>query len=556
MKLKYILLTLAAAVVLASCKKEPETPKLNVDTLSLSFDVEGGAQTVGLACNKDWTATASESWITVPSSGSKSTMTTSVTITVARNTGEDRTGTVTFAIEGRSATINISQKGIIPEDQLPDNAFQESFSSSQGRFTIDEKSNTAGAAIWQFSSDFKCMKATAYVNGTDHASESWLISPEIDLTWRKTIYLNFDHAAQYFNDLQRQALVKVTADDGKTWNDVKVPNYPPNTDWNFINSGDIDLAAYAGKKIKIAFVYISTAQKAGTWEIKNVKVTRIAAKALDNGDTYKSVPKWMELPAVTGDNQFVIHTVLENGKYYRNFSLSYNKDAHEAEWVAYPLNDWYTSGPRSDSWAYDPFIDSAFQPDLSSGYSASGYDRGHQIPSADRARSLAFNSQTFYYSNITPQNHEFNGGLWAKLEEKVRKWSSSSTKRENSMVYYIDTLYVVTGCILPASGGKSVTDKANKVQVIVPDGYFKALLKYSSSGTTNGGYMAAGIWLENRNYTEANTDMLLKQKMVSIEELEKKTGLKFFTNLEEKVSATVAKRIKSEKPQDNKFWFN
>ena len=124
------------------------------------------------------------------------------------------------------------------------------------------------------------------------------------------------------------------------------------------------------------------------------------------------------------------------------------------------------------------------------------------------------------------------------------------------MVYYIDTLYVVTGCILPASGGKSVTDKANKVQVIVPDGYFKALLKYSSSGTTNGGYMAAGIWLENRNYTEANTDMLLKQKMVSIEELENKTGLKFFTNLEEKVSATVAKRIKSEKPQDNKFWFN
>ena len=50
--------------------------------------------------------------------------------------------------------------------------------------------------------------------------------------------------------------------------------------------------------------------------------------------------------------------------------------------------------------------------------------------------------------------------------------------------------------------------------------------------------------------------MLLKQKMVSIEELEKKTGLKFFTNLEEKVTATVAKRIKSENPQDNKFWFN
>ncbi len=551
MKLKYIFLALAAAVVLASCKKEPETPKLNVDTLSLSFDVEGGAQTVGLACNYDWTATASESWITVPSSGSKSTMTMSVTITVARNTGEDRTGTVTFAIEGRSATVNISQKGIIPEDQLPDNAFQESFSSSQGKFTIDEKSNTAGTPIWQFDSRYG-MKATAYVNGTDHASESWLISPEIDLTWRKTIYLNFDHAAQFFSDLQHQALVKVTADDGKTWNDVKVPNYPPNTDWNFINSGDIDLAAYAGKKIKIAFVYISTAQKAGTWEIKNVKVTRIAAKALDNGDTYKSVPKWMELPAVTGDNDFIIHTVLEGDKYYRNYAMSYNRTAHEAEWVAYPLCDWYSrnSSGRTDAWGYDPFIQVSLQPNLAkSGYFyTNGYDRGHQIPSADRLRSAAFNQQTFYYSNMTPQNSNFNQGLWEKLENKVRVWSQSSSGT--------DTLYVVTGCILPASGGKTVADNDNKVQVVVPEGYFKAVLRYDIDGSTMDGYMAAGIWLENRNYTEANTDMLLKQKMVSIEELEKKTGLKFFTNLEEKVSATVAKRIKSEKPQDNKFWFN
>ena len=149
---------------------------------------------------------------------------------------------------------------------------------------------------------------------------------------------------------------------------------------------------------------------------------------------------------------------------------------------------------------------------------------------------------------MTPQNSNFNQGLWEKLENKVRVWSQSSSGT--------DTLYVVTGCILPASGGKTVADNDNKVQVVVPEGYFKAVLRYDIDGSTTDGYMAAGIWLENRNYTEANTDMLLKQKMVSIEELEKKTGLKFFTNLEEKVTATVAKRIKSENPQDNKFWFN
>ena len=62
------------------------------------------------------------------------------------------------------------------------------------------------------------------------------------------------------------------------------------------------------------------------------------------------------------------------------------------------------------------------------------YSRGHQIPSADRTATDELNSQTFYASNITPQNGDFNGGIWASLEGKIR---------ENMCQ---DTLYVVTGC--------------------------------------------------------------------------------------------------------------
>ena len=70
----------------------------------------------------------------------------------------------------------------------------------------------------------------------------------------------------------------ISKDDGQTW-DVLVPEYPLSLSWNFEGSGDIDLAAYVGNKVKLAFKYVSTAAKAGTWELKNVMISSGAAAA-------------------------------------------------------------------------------------------------------------------------------------------------------------------------------------------------------------------------------------------------------------------------------------
>ena len=104
--------------------------------------------------------------------------------------------------------------------------------------------------------------------------------------------------------------------------------------------------------------------------------------------------------------------------------------------MAYPLVASYTGKEkRPDKWAYDPEIDEKWQASLVDySYPAKEYDRGHQIPNADRNCNASIQAQTFYCSNSTPQNNKLNGGEWAQLEGRIRSsWMCA------------DTLYVVTG---------------------------------------------------------------------------------------------------------------
>ena len=74
---------------------------------------------------------------------------------------------------------------------------------------------------------------------------------------------------------------------------------------------------------------------------------------------------------------------------------------------------------------------------------------GHQIPSADRTTSNIANSQTFYFTNMTPQLSVLNGQMWANLEGQVRTWMAAS-----------DTLYVVTGAVLKTVNGNEAVNYA------------------------------------------------------------------------------------------------
>ena len=156
--------------------------------------------------------------------------------------------------------------------------FTETFETSQGNFTIDNKTMpTELTYVWKHDATNKYMKASAYANSTKYATESWLISPEVDLTSAPTAFLSFDHVMRYFGTANQDGTLKVTIDNGANWADVTIPTYPDGTSWTFVSSGEISLASYVGKKIKFAFIYKSSTDAAATWEIKNVKVYKTSA---------------------------------------------------------------------------------------------------------------------------------------------------------------------------------------------------------------------------------------------------------------------------------------
>jgi len=232
-----------------------------------------------------------------------------------------------------------------------------------------------------------------------------------------------------------------------------------------------------------------------------------------------TVQPWLELPAVQKEEgkAFFSHDMTYNNQAVRNYSFWYDLSNRVSLWVAYPLYQGMTSGvSRTDKWDYDPIVPRRFQGDVSRSYT--GYDRGHQLPSADRLCNTAANEQTFYFTNITPQNANLNQGIWQTLESQIRGQISGC-----------DTLYVVTGCVVRTETDTTVlyVKDTRGLDVAVPKAYFKVVLKYKADAP-NGGYSAIGFWLENKSY---GSQVIGRSHACSVADIEKKTGFDFFHNL-------------------------
>lgn len=150
--------------------------------------------------------------------------------------------------------------------------YAEAFTTGIGDFTTDGvKVGDPGIAVWVQDNTYG-MKATAYVANKDHASESWLTSPLIDLSGAIAPVLSFEHATNYFTDVAaaaKEATVWIREEGGE-WKQLS-PAYPKSLGWSFVPSGDVDLVGWKNKKVQIGFKYVSTT-KAGTWEVKDFKV--------------------------------------------------------------------------------------------------------------------------------------------------------------------------------------------------------------------------------------------------------------------------------------------
>ncbi len=169
-----------------------------------------------------------------------------------------------------------------------DATLSESFETSQGDFTIqDVVLPSELKSIWRHDSQYKQMKAGCYDGTTNHASESWLISPAINLAGKTAATLTFEHSGKQFGAPLTNLTLQVSktyaggAINAGDWTEVEIPTYMTGNDNTFVSSGSIDLSAYAGGNVFFAFKYTSQDGKGGNWYIKNV-VVKSGGTSLEN----------------------------------------------------------------------------------------------------------------------------------------------------------------------------------------------------------------------------------------------------------------------------------
>lgn len=182
--------------------------------------------------------------------------------------------------EVQAYIMNGDTIGNIPAEEVKA-IFSETFATGQGDFIIDniEVPNEM-PEVWTWKSSYKCMVATSFKTDgfINYPAESWLISPEIDLTKAENATLSFERVLYKVNNITIWAKESGSAN----WNELDMPNKEVTTSWTFQKSGDIDLNSYKGKKIQIGFKYLATDQ-AGTFELKNFTIEdRVAGETPEN----------------------------------------------------------------------------------------------------------------------------------------------------------------------------------------------------------------------------------------------------------------------------------
>ena len=227
-----------------------------------------------------------------------------------------------------------------------------------------------------------------------------------------------------------------------------------------------------------------------------------------------------EFPKLKGGSSVIV-THKTSGTYdvsNINFSTEWDNDKKSQRWTCYQMHKGFggNSGRYSNNpqYPFDSDLAAAGGKYLDDDYFwGSGFDHGHICPSADRTFSVEANKQTFYLTNMQPQYNKFNAGIWEVLEDKIRKWTNATGN---------EILYVCKGGTIDSNSNilKRISGK-----LIVPKYFFCALLLKTKKGS----YRAAGFWFLNENNDRSGEP--LADYIMSIDELEAKTGIDFFCNL-------------------------
>ena len=209
-----------------------------------------------------------------------------------------------------------------------------------------------------------------------------------------------------------------------------------------------------------------------------------------------------EIPSYSPNEDIVRHL---------GYTASYNHTTLIPDWVAWELTDYEVDGKNDGQYSFSRDPDVQFPKASREDYSNSGYDKGHMAPRADMKWSCQALEESYYFTNICPQDHEMNSQAWRKIEEMTRR----TAKRYGSVL-------VVCGPV-PSDGCQVI----GPAKVTVPSHFFKAL-----AISTPDGYRTVGFLVDNRPETNAP-----RHYAVSVDSVESVIGRDLFPSLPEECEA-------------------
>ncbi|MBR6489332.1 MAG: DNA/RNA non-specific endonuclease [Muribaculaceae bacterium] len=209
---------------------------------------------------------------------------------------------------------------------------------------------------------------------------------------------------------------------------------------------------------------------------------------------------------------------------YKGFTVHFNKNLHIPNCVTYELTASEAKGRRDREGNFERDRNVAGCPNWWD-YRDSGYDRGHMAPAGDMKWDEQAMNETFYLTNICPQDNALNAGMWNDIELKVREWA----RRDKALI-------VITGPIM----GQNPDVIGQDMDIAVPDAFFKVLLSTKTKPMKTIGFICPNRFCGGP----------LKSYAVSVDEVEERTGMNLFNVLPDDVENSI------EASANFNQWFN
>ena len=206
------------------------------------------------------------------------------------------------------------------------------------------------------------------------------------------------------------------------------------------------------------------------------------------------------------------------------YSVSFNSETLNANWVAWHLTRQHTHGPEGDPYSrsklkppyYLDLDTTTAHQELFDWHDAHPpYEHGHLCPAADNKWDEAAMRQSFFLSNMTPQHGDFNSGDWVSLEKKCRHWANRYGE-----------IYIATGPIFYNKIVKTLPEG----RIAIPDAFFKVVLRLNPEPKAIG-----FLFRNNGNAQDLSTAAM------SVDEVEQITGLDFFYLIDDETEIEIEK---------------